>query len=133
MPPMRTQLLVLLLPTLVLAACASGPPARRSASRTTCVNTAEINVMRPLDDRHVFVRLGANHNYLFTMDPCQGLSLARKLAVWEATSRVCADGVSLLSFEEPTVGEMRCRISKIDPVADMEAALELIRAEGPSK
>lgn len=134
MPTIRRTVVGLTLPAVFLVGCASAPPARRSTARTDCVNTREINVMSPLDDKHVFVKLGANRNYLFTMeDRCQGLSLARKLVVWEATSRVCADGVSLLAFEHPTVGEMRCRIAKIDAVADKAAALELIAAEVPPK
>jgi hypothetical protein len=129
----RTTVLGLTLPAVVLGGCASFPAAERSKARRDCINTREINVMSPLDDQHVFVKLGADRNYLFTMDRCQGLRLARQLAVWEDTPRVCGDGVSLLAFEDPSVGSMRCRIAKIESVRDKLAALELIAAEVPPK
>ena len=134
MPIIRTTFLGLTLPALVLGGCASVPAAERSKARKHCINTREINVMSPLDDQHVFVKVGADRNYLLTTeDGCPGLKLARKLGIWEATSRVCGDGVSLLTFEQPTGGEMRCRIAKIDSVRDKVAALELIAAEVPPK
>jgi len=90
--------------------------------------------MRPLDDKHVFVKVGAGHHYLFTMeDRCHDLHLARNLQVFEASPRVCDDGVSLLAFELPTVGAMRCRITKLDSVRDLNEALERSGAEVPPK
>jgi hypothetical protein len=134
MTTIRTIVVGLTLPAVLLGGCASVPAAERSKAKRDCINTREINVMSPLDDRHVFVKLGADRNYLFTVeDTCQGLRLARQLAIWEATARVCGGGVSLLAFEDPTVGAMRCRIAKIDSVRDKSAALELIAAEVPPK
>ena len=134
MSRIRTSVFSLTLAALMLGGCASAPPAPRSSARTDCVNAREINVMSPLDDQHVFVKVGADRNYLFTMEArCPGLRLARQLAVWEATSRVCGGGVSLLAFEEPSVGSMRCRIATIESVPDKEAALERIAPEAPPK
>lgn len=132
MPRVRTTVLALALPAAVLGGCASVPAADRAKARKDCINTRQINVMSPLDDQHVFVKVGADRNYLLTMeDRCPGLRRARRLAVWEATSRVCGDGVSLLAFEEPGVGSMRCRIEKIESVRDKSEAVERIEAEVP--
>jgi hypothetical protein len=134
MPTIRTTVLGLTLTALVLGGCASVPAAERSKTGRDCITTREINTMRALDGLHVLVKLGANRNYLFTMEnSCQGLELARQITIWEATSRVCGDGTSLLAFEDPTVGAMRCRIEKIDAVRDRDAALELIAAEAPPR
>ena len=92
-----------------------------------CVNRREINTIRALDDRHAFVKLSAGRHYLFTLDKtCRDFRLARKVAISNGAGRVCADGLTLLSFEVSTVGPMRCRIEGIDPVADEAAARELI-------
>jgi uncharacterized protein DUF6491 len=119
----------------VLLGCASVPAAERAkAKKKDCINTREINVMRALDDKHVFVKVGAGRYYLFTMESrCRDLHLARNLQVFEASSRVCDDGVTLLAFELPTVGAMRCRVTKLDPVRDLDAANELIASEVPPK
>lgn len=122
----------LILPTLAFGAFSSVRAAEPSKTKKDCVNKREINVMRPLDDKHVFVKVGANHNYLFTTeDRCHGLHLARTLSIWEGSTRVCADGSSLLAFSDPTVGDMRCRIAKIESVKDLAAAMEMIEAEVP--
>jgi hypothetical protein len=66
---------------------------------------------------------------MFTLDKsCQDFRLARKVAISEGTGRVCADGLTLLSFEVPTTGPMRCRIDGIEPVEGEDAARELIRS-----
>lgn len=134
MTVVRTTVVALTLPAAILGACASLPTAERAKTRRNCITTREINVMSPLDARHVLVKVGADRHYLFTVDDrCQGLELARRLAIWEATSRVCGDGASLLAFEHATVGPMRCRIERIDSVPDKAAALELIAAEAPPR
>ena len=116
------------LPVILLGGCASVPPAGRAKA---CINTREINLMEPLDDRHVFVKLSADRNYLFTMeDRCLGLGVARRLAIWEGEQRVCG-GVSLVSFEDPAAGAMRCRIGRIDSVPNRDAAVELGASEVP--
>ena len=97
-----------------------------------CVNRREINTIRALDDRHAFVKLSAGRYYMFSVDKaCQGFKLARKIAISDAT-RVCSDALTLLSFETPVVGPMRCRIELIDSVPDKDAAWELIKSRaGP--
>jgi hypothetical protein len=94
-----------------------------------CVNRREINTIRALDDKHAFVKLSAGRHYLFTLEKsCQEFRLARKIAISDGTGRVCADGLTLLSFELPAVAPMRCRIEGIDAVPDQNAAQELIGA-----
>lgn len=103
---------------------ADAPKAKR-----ICVNRREINTIRGLDDRHALVKLSAGRHYLFTLDKsCRELRLARKIAISDGAGRVCADGLTLLSFEEPAVGPMRCRIDGIDAVPDENAARELIQS-----
>jgi hypothetical protein len=97
-----------------------------------CVNRREINTIRVLDDQHALVKLSAGRHYMFTLDKsCREFRLARKTAISEEAGRVCGDGLSLLSFETPTVGLMRCRIEGIDPVLDEAAARELIESRRP--
>jgi Family of unknown function (DUF6491) len=94
-----------------------------------CVNRREVNTIRALDDQHALVKLSAGRHYMFTVDKgCQDLHLARKVAISDGTGRVCADGMTLLSFELPGTGPMRCRIDGIDPVESEDAARELIRS-----
>lgn len=99
-----------------------------SKAKKVCINRREISSIRGLDDRHAFVKLGASRHYLLTMDStCRGLKLARTIAI-DGTGRVCGDGLTLLSFEYPAVGPVRCRIEGIDSVLDQNAALELIES-----
>ena len=97
-----------------------------------CINRREINAIKTLDEKHAFAKLSAGRFYLLTLDKsCQGFDKARRVALSEGTGRVCSDGLTLVSFETPLVGPMRCRIEGIDAVADESAARELIasRAE----
>jgi len=113
----------------VLGACASMPAKEGAQAERVCINKSEITSIVSLDDRHAFVKVRASHFYLFTMDKtCQGLKLARTVAIESTTTRVCGDGVSLLSFEYPAVGPMRCRIEGIESVADKDTALQLIES-----
>lgn len=131
---LSTTLVGLALPAAVLAGCASAPASAKPRAQKDCINTREINAMDPLTDQHVFVRLSASRHVLLTMeDTCQGLELARRLAVWEAGTRLCAGGTSLLAFEHPTVGSMRCRVGRIDSVRDKDSAWDFIRTEVPVK
>ena len=101
-------------------------------AKRVCVNRREINVIRALDDRHALAKLSAGRHYLFTLDKtCRDFRLARKVAISNGTGRVCADGLTLLSFELPGVVPTRCRIEGIDPVADEAAARELIESRRP--
>ena len=122
---------------LAFAAVVSGggvgaPAEEGQKEERVCVNRREINTIRALDDGHLFVKLSASRFYLFTVDKvCQGLKQARTIAIEASRTRVCGDGLSLISFEFPAVGPTRCRIEKIDRVADQEAAQELIEARRP--
>ena len=100
--------------------------------KRVCVNRREINTIRALDDQHAFVKLSAGRHYLFTLDKsCREFRLARKIAISDGTGRVCADGLTLLSFEQPAVGPTRCRVEGIDAVPDESAARELIDSRRP--
>ena len=134
MPTVRTTAGRLAPLAVVLAGCASATAAEAPKTKTDCVIKREINVMRPLDDKHVFVKASADRNYLFTMGAqCPGLSRARRLAISDSSTRVCEGGVSMLTFEEPGVSPMRCRIETITPVRDRNAALDLVASEVPPK
>lgn len=114
---------------LVLASCASTPAKGGSSQGRECINTREINSITPLDDQHLFVRVSASRHQLFTVDPpCNGLRLARAISIADAARRVCSDGTTLIAFRDPTVGNVRCRIRRLDPVASKAEALELIEA-----
>jgi hypothetical protein len=130
---LRSMVLAAALPAVLLGGVASVTAGEKARKRTDCINSREINVMRSLDDKHVFLKAGATRNYLLTMDPCPGLGLARKLAVFEPTSRVCGEGTSLLTFEVPATGAMRCRIAKIESVRDLADAEDRIAPETPRK
>lgn len=129
MRSVRISALGLASAAIVLGGCASTPAKRASRTDRVCINRAEINMIRALDDGHAFVKVSAGSFYMFTLDKrCTGLALARTITIADATTRVCGDGDSLLSFDYPAVGAMRCRIEKIDSVPDMNAALELIES-----
>jgi len=132
MRSVRTLSLGLALVAAVLAGCTALAAEEGSKARRVCINTREINSVTPLDDQHAFVKLSAGRYCLFTVDKtCQGFKLARKIAVSDA-SRVCNDGLTLLSFSYPAVGPMRCRIEGIDSVHDKDEAWELIKSRaGP--
>jgi hypothetical protein len=103
------------------------PEAKEAKPPLVCVNRREINVIRALDGQHAFVQVSTRRYYMFTLDKtCVGFKLARKIALSDYGSRVCGDGSSLLSFEDLVAGPMRCRIERIDAVADADAARALI-------
>lgn len=113
----------------VLGGCASLAAAEGSKTTRVCINRREINSIRPLDDQHVFVKLSASHFYLLTVDSrCGGLRSARTIAISDGTTRVCNDGLTLLSFAYPSMAPVRCRIEGIDSVPNMNAARELIES-----
>lgn len=101
----------------------------RSTADTVCIKRREINAISALDARHALVRLGAGRYALLSVDKaCRELRWARKIGLDGRAARVCGDGISLLSFEEPGAGPTRCRIEKIDSVADRSEALDLIES-----
>lgn len=129
MKHVRVMALGLVAGALVVVGCASAPAKRGSSQERECIDTREINSITPLDDRHLFVRVSASKHQLFTVDPpCNGLRLARVVSVADAARRVCSDGTTLIAFSDPTVGSVRCRIRRLDPVADKAEALALIEA-----
>ena len=114
---------------LVAFGCASVPPRKTTEGEKVCIDRRDINSIRALDDDHAFVKVRAGNFYLLTVDKtCAGMKLARAIAIVEDTTRFCGDGFSFLAFEDPTVGAMRCRVERIEPVADQNAAEELIRS-----
>jgi hypothetical protein len=111
----------------VLASSDSTPPPRRTEADRGCVNRRSINAVSTLDDRHAFVKASAGDFYLFTLEKnCQEFRLARKVVIEETRMQVCGDGNTLLLYEVPTLGAMRCRIETIESVASKSAALDLI-------
>jgi hypothetical protein len=103
--------------------------AKEAKPPMVCVDRREINAISALDGQHAFVKISAKRYYMFTLDKaCVGFKLARKIALSDYGSRVCGDGSSLLSFEDPMAGPMRCRIERIEAVADADAARALIDA-----
>lgn len=120
-----------LVPAVLFAAAIDVRAAEKARKRRHCINKGEINVMRSLDDKHVFVRASSERSFLLTLDPCPGLRDARSLQIVEASTRICADGTSLLSFSLPATGSMRCRVDKIEPVRDLADAEERAAPEPP--
>jgi hypothetical protein len=121
---MRPSAIGLASAVLVLGGCASASPKPGSKD---CINTREINTIRALDDEHVLVKLSASRYQLFTVDqPCTRLRLARTISIADAARRVCGNGTTLISFNDPAVGLIRCRIRQSEPVAGEAAARELI-------
>ena len=113
----------------VLASCASAAPKRTAEEDRGCVNRRSINAISTLDDRHAFVKASAGDYYLFTLDKtCQDFRLARKVVIDESRMQVCGDGNTLILFESPTLGALRCRIETIESVASKTAALDLIES-----
>lgn len=106
----------------------------RSTAGKVCIKRREINAISALDDRHALARLSAGRLYLLTLDKaCNGLRPARRVELERPAARVCGDGISMLSFEEPGAGPTRCRIEKIDAVASRGEALELIESRVETK
>jgi hypothetical protein len=110
--------------------CATRPPLRTAAGEErVCFDKRDLTTIRALDGRHAFVKVSAGRFFMLTVDKtCQGLEVARSIAIVEATSRVCGDASSLVSFTDPVIGPMRCRIERVDSVADQNAALDLIQS-----
>ena len=128
MRSVRVPSLGLALVAAALGGCTALAAEEGSKAKRVCINTSEISSISALDDQHAYVKLSAGRFYMFTVDKaCQDFKLARRIAISDAR-RVCNDGVTLLSFETPVAGPMRCRIDGIDKVFDKEAALELIKS-----
>jgi hypothetical protein len=123
----RISAIGLAVAAVVVGGCASAPAERGSSQPRDCINANQINSIMPLDDQHLFIRVSASQHQLFTVDqPCNGLRLARRVEIADAARRVCSDGTTLIAFSDPTVGNIRCRIRRLDPVADRAEAEALI-------
>jgi hypothetical protein len=130
----HTPALSLALAAFVFGGCASAPPKQGSMAEKGCFNTREINAITALDDQHIFVKLSAARFHLFTVDqPCNGLRVARTINIADAARRVCGDGSTLISFDYPAVGPTRCRVRRIEPVANKGEALELIETRAAAE
>jgi hypothetical protein len=118
---------------LALAAVVLGGGARlageeEAKAKRVCIDKRDISAISSLDDRHAFVKLRASHFYLLTLDKaCSRFKLARQITISDAW-RVCNDGLTLLSFQYPAEGTIRCRIEGLDSVVDKEMALALIKS-----
>lgn len=112
---------------LLLSSCAGLQDREQVRADRVCVRIDQIHSFNGLDDNHVYVNVGANEHYLFTTDDaCFGLKFARGIRIAEAINRVCGDGSTFLAFNHAGAGTVRCRIMKIEPVADEAAARALI-------
>ena len=127
MTRVRLSSLGLAVAAVVVGAAAALAVEEDPKPQRVCIDRREINVIKALDDQHALVKRSSDRYSLLTMDAkCQGLKLARTIAVEGSPARLCGDGASLLSFEYPALGPMRCRVEQIEPVADENAARELI-------
>jgi hypothetical protein len=135
MPTIRTMAGCPAVLAIALGSWASPATAETPKAKKDCVVKREINVIRALDDKHVYVKVAADDHYLFTLDTqCPGLSSARTVALsGDSPTRVCEGGVSMITFELPGTAPMRCRIEAITRVKSKEAAEELIASEQPPK
>ncbi len=123
----RSSSLLLALTWGVLAAGATLAAEQGAKPKRVCIDRREIRSIKSLDDQHALLaRSAGRYSLLTTDDKCRGLGLARSVAFEGSSARVCGDGSSLLSFEYPAVGPMRCRVERIEPVDDETAARELI-------
>ena len=116
---------------LALSGCATVTQQNETTADRICVRKDQIHSFNGLDDSHVYVSVRASEHYLFTTDRgCFGLKFARAIGIAEHSTRVCDDGFSFLLFDDPGAGERRCRILKIEKVADEEEARSLIASRG---
>ncbi len=128
----RLSSLGLALAAVALGACATLAAEEESKPKRVCIDRRLVNVIKALDDQHALVKQSSDRFFMLTVDDkCRGFKFARTVTVEGSTARVCGDGVSLLSFEYPAVGLMRCRIERIEPVEDENAARELIKSRAP--
>ena len=113
-----------------LAGCASSRPTdAASATDRVCVRVQQINSYQPIGDHHVVIKASASKRYLLTLDEiCTGLKFARGIAIAEASTRVCNDGFSFLTFQQPGHGTRRCRIINLEEVENSDAAEALVES-----
>lgn len=121
----RTSLLVTLA-TVFTIGCAGNQPPRNPAAERVCVLVRDIHDFDPIDDQHLVVEARLDRFYLLTVEGCSGLSFARGISIAGRSSEICGDGFDWLSFEDPGVGLKRCRVTRIQPVEDLEAARLLV-------
>ena len=131
---MTNRTTVLGLAAVLQVGLANVPPASAARVKRECINRKEITTLRALDDKHVYVKAGSSRHYLVTTDGgCRELSEARTLQVIESSTRVCPDSTSLIGFEHPAAGPMRCRIATIEAVKGLADAEERAAEEVPGQ
>jgi len=107
----------------VLDGCATSRPANDVSDEKLCLYVRDIRNYQPFDDKHVLIEARSKKYYLVTMViRCDGLAFAQGIGIEGSMSRVCNDGLGTISFRDPHQGVRRCRIAKIEPVADADAA-----------
>lgn len=119
-------LLLATLVTILIGACAGTQPPRNSIEERVCVLVRDIHDFDPIDDQHLVVEARLNRYYFLTVEGCSGLSFARGISIADRSSQICGDGFDWLSFDQPGVGLKRCRVTRIQPVEDLEAARLLV-------
>jgi hypothetical protein len=113
-----------------LAGCASSQPTdAASATDRVCVRVQQINSYEPIGDHHVVIKVSASKRYLLTLEEiCTGLNFARGIAVADKSTRICNDGFSFLTYQQPGHGVRRCRIINLEEVESSEAAEALVES-----
>jgi hypothetical protein len=113
-----------------LAGCASSQPTdAASATDRVCVRVEQINSYQPIGDHHVVIKVSVSTRYLLTLEEiCTGLKFARGIAIAEASTQVCNDGLSFLSFQQKGHGARRCRIITLEEVENSQAAEALVES-----
>ena len=119
----------LLAALLVLGGCAAQDTGNSASDGNVCISVRAINGFSPLSDREVLVTAGVNDRYLFTViGVCSGLRSANRIAVTDATSRICNDGFGRIAFRDFGLGRQVCRVGEIEAVPDRETAEQMVDA-----
>ncbi len=112
------------------AGCAttgSGTTVTGAGDERVCIKVSTINSFSVIDEQHVYVDATGKDAFLLTLENlCSGLKFARGIAIANAMSRVCGDGSGILVYDNSPTGKKRCRIVRIDRVADKVAAEALV-------
>ena len=123
-------LAIAMLAGLGLAGCANSQPTDgASATDRVCVRVQQIASYEPIGDHHVVLKVSVSKRYLLTLEEvCTGLNFARGITIADASSRVCNDAFSFLTFQQPGHGARRCRIINLEEVETSEAAEALVES-----
>ena len=106
----------------------SGP-----ATKEACFDVRRVDSFSPLHERFVYVRVEGDQHYLLTMDSVYvGLPYATGITISGHFSRVCSDTGAMISFIDSGRPAF-CRIVRVEVVASMEAAQQLVKDRTPPK